>query len=300
MGAPPDLTKIQTAVVDFFERQKRPYEMDRGRTTCWRNGHFSFNVGRSRAFGSKKVVTGQNMRRDKSRIYDACKEAFPDFPFDGVQVNRNFQCKPHRDRLNVGDSLLFAFGDYTGGALVVEGREIDARTPYVFDAHANTHWVAPFEGTRYSVVLFPHRFSDGGGTMSALGILDSYKVATGVPDLTQLGRYGSTFSALAGVRHWKEILLAVVLHLIAYAAGMPQGPNIVYSTLSGVAIGEGRLLYAVAPATMNGVDAVQTQTVANNPAYPDGEVSAEEQRYTTLANFSAMGVGYVCAKCKLV
>jgi hypothetical protein len=155
MGAPPDLTKIQTAVVDFFERQKRPYEMDRGRTTCWRNGHFSFNVGRSRAFGSKKVVTGQNMRRDKSRIYDACKEAFPDFPFDGVQVNRNFQCKPHRDRLNVGDSLLFAFGDYTGGALVVEGREIDARTPYVFDAHANTHWVAPFEGTRYSVVLFP-------------------------------------------------------------------------------------------------------------------------------------------------
>jgi hypothetical protein len=136
--------------------------------------------------------------------------------------------------------------------------------------------------------------------MSALGILDSYKVATGVPDLTQLGRYGSTFSALAGVRHWKEILLAVVLHLIAYAAGMPQGPNIVYSTLSGVAIGEGRLLYAVAPATMNGVDAVQRQTVANNPAYPDGEVSAEEQRYTTLANFSAMGVGYVCAKCKLV
>lgn len=131
--------------------------------------------------------------------------------------------------------------------------------------------------------------------MSAVGVFDSYKVAAGVADLTQAGRYGAALSALAGVRHWKEFLLALVLHLIAYAVGFPQGPNIVYSALSGVAIGEGRILYAVAPATMNGVDAVQTQTNTVS-----GTVPADEQNYVTLGNFAAMGVGYVASKCRLV
>lgn len=151
-----DLGPLKAVVVGFFDRQKGPYQMDRGRTRCWRNGHYSFNVGRTRAFGSKVTVPSANMRRDKSRVFDECRRAFPEFAFDGVQVNRNFLCKPHRDRLNVGVSLIFSFGDYTGGGLVVEGVEMDVRDkPYVFDAHANTHSVLPFEGTRYSVVLFP-------------------------------------------------------------------------------------------------------------------------------------------------
>ena len=128
----------------------------------------------------------------------------------------------------------------------------------------------------------------------ALSLFDSIRVAQGTTDLTAAGRYGATLSAVAGMGHWKELLLAVVLHLIVWSLGGTQGPSVIYSALSGAALAEGRILYAIAPVTVNGADAIQDQTV-NGQSIPNAE-----QRNTTLANLAATGVGFFCAKCKIV
>ena len=80
---------------------------------------------------------------------------FPDFEYKNVQMNKNFECRPHIDSKNIGMSIVCAFGDYQGGDLVVEDEKIDIQEkPYKFNGSEKLHWVEPFEGTRYSLVFF--------------------------------------------------------------------------------------------------------------------------------------------------
>ena len=87
---------------------------------------------------------------------------FPTHYWTCVQMNKNFQCQPHKDSVNVGDSILCSFGDYTGGRTFLhpdeeEQRILDSRAkPVMFNGSKITHWVEPFEGTRYSLVFFNH------------------------------------------------------------------------------------------------------------------------------------------------
>lgn len=84
---------------------------------------------------------------------------FPGFEYNSVQLTKNFQIKRHIDSLNIGESVLCAFGNYTGGETVVEKEDgewvIDCRKkPYKFNGSKYYHWVKPFEGTRYSLVFY--------------------------------------------------------------------------------------------------------------------------------------------------
>ena len=81
------------------------------------------------------------------------------------------------DKGNVGDSLIIAFGEYTGGQLAVEdgtvlvhecrvqqpalqpafrGHDLNRRF-YRFNGSRQMHWVLPFEGERYTAVFYTHR-----------------------------------------------------------------------------------------------------------------------------------------------
>ena len=83
-------------------------------------------------------------------------QCHPDFHYTTIQVNKNLKCRPHVDQYNKGESLLIALGDFTGGELVVEGREHKVRHRWVrFDGRCE-HWTKPFEGERYSLVFFNH------------------------------------------------------------------------------------------------------------------------------------------------
>jgi hypothetical protein len=82
----------------------------------------------------------------------------PAFPYTTIQVNKNVCCDPHVDKNNVGPSYIIALGDYTGGKLVVEGKQFDIHNRWKkFDGRLG-HWVTPFKGTRYSLVYFTHTF----------------------------------------------------------------------------------------------------------------------------------------------
>jgi hypothetical protein len=91
-------------------------------------------------------------------IRDMMNEYHPDFKYTTIQVNKNVVSKPHVDKNNVGESYIIALGDYTGGELVIEGREYNIKNRFKkFDGRKG-HWVNPFGGTRYSLVFFTHTF----------------------------------------------------------------------------------------------------------------------------------------------
>tara|TARA_R110002153_G_scaffold183740_1_gene336954 strand:+ start:1381 stop:1914 length:534 start_codon:yes stop_codon:yes gene_type:complete len=84
---------------------------------------------------------------------------FPHFDFTGLQLNKNYALGKHKDKPNVGESILVCCGDYEGGLTCVEVdgeiQKFDGRLrPVVFDGSKYTHWVEPFEGERFSVVFF--------------------------------------------------------------------------------------------------------------------------------------------------
>jgi hypothetical protein len=84
----------------------------------------------------------------------------PQIPYTTIAVNINYEALVHTDKNNIGPSCVVAFGDYTGGELVVDNIEYDIRhRPFIFNASYTRHSVNPItSGTRYSIVFFRQRF----------------------------------------------------------------------------------------------------------------------------------------------
>jgi hypothetical protein len=84
---------------------------------------------------------------------------FPNFVYTQVQMNKNFPCPPHKDSMNIGESVLCCFGEYTGGATCLYMNDkivkLDPREkPELFNGSEVLHWVEQYRGTRYSLVFF--------------------------------------------------------------------------------------------------------------------------------------------------
>jgi len=83
-----------------------------------------------------------------------------DFKVSSIQYNYNNGCKKHRDGKNVGLSYIIAFGDYTGGRLIVYDEDdnpeyIDIKEQFFsFNGSKYSHEVEPFQGNRVSLVFF--------------------------------------------------------------------------------------------------------------------------------------------------
>ena len=93
-------------------------------------------------------------------LWDTLAEMAGGFQYSTCHINKIFSGKPHVDRNNEGMSWALSLGDFTGGELVCEvddPRVLHSyntrRRPVVFDGH-RPHWVTPYEGTRYSVILY--------------------------------------------------------------------------------------------------------------------------------------------------
>ena len=84
---------------------------------------------------------------------------FPEFDFTHVMMNKSYPVDWHFDKANVGESVVIAFGDFTGGSTQIiddDGiRNLDTRhKPVKFDGSKIKHRVEPFTGTRYALVFF--------------------------------------------------------------------------------------------------------------------------------------------------
>lgn len=122
----------------------------------------STGYGRSAGFGfirkRRFAPAPSKMNRKWPELWALLKEygATIDVPWDGVQVNVDCVCGPHRDSTNVGNSYLISGGEYTGGELVVEDEVLDCRyAPLVFNGSALTHYNKPIlTGHKWTLVFF--------------------------------------------------------------------------------------------------------------------------------------------------
>ena len=87
------------------------------------------------------------------------------FQFNSVTINKlpkNNCMKVHKDKVNIGESCLVAFGDYTGGSTFVQNEKdinykiYDCRDEYLkFNGAERRHFVNSVkEGLRYSLVFY--------------------------------------------------------------------------------------------------------------------------------------------------
>lgn len=120
-----------------------------------------FALGKVRDLFRATLVDSKYNRRLPG-VLEACHALMrahdPWFEYTTIQVNKNLQSAPHRDKNNVGASAIIGLGPYRGGELVVvrDGRERchDVRNQLLrFDGH-DLHYTRPFVGTRYTVVFF--------------------------------------------------------------------------------------------------------------------------------------------------
>ena len=133
-----------------------------------------------RAYLKKDPITGDIITRrkhSKGLYYTKIMDDHPDlqdifnefgkkylseFEFTQVQLNKNFPCPPHQDSKNTGESIVVAFGDFTGGETTIwfNGQDkpsqsiISHNNLIKFNGSKYWHKVEPFTGTRYSLVFF--------------------------------------------------------------------------------------------------------------------------------------------------
>jgi hypothetical protein len=157
-----------------FELINPPVAKRTGRLRAVSVSSQSFSLGTTIGIGGGFDEDGYNTRIVKDRIkhpvlramltvlWDLLAEvaAGLGFSYTTAYVNKNFSCTPHVDRNNVGLSLAMSLGRFTGGRLVCETDDPQVllahrtqRRPVVFDGH-RPHWVQPYKGTRYSVILY--------------------------------------------------------------------------------------------------------------------------------------------------
>jgi len=84
-----------------------------------------------------------------------------DIKWTTFMLNMNYEAKTHVDKNNIGESLVVAFGDYTGGELVaIDENDVETEyniryRPVIMDASKIRHYVKPItSGTRYSIIFF--------------------------------------------------------------------------------------------------------------------------------------------------
>ena len=102
-------------------------------------------------------------------LYEYRKLYFPAFEFDQVTINyspKGTIIRQHLDKVNVGDSVLVAFGNYTGGQTYVENENdrnftlTDCRDcMLIFNGSERRHGVtAVTTGERYSLVFYKNNY----------------------------------------------------------------------------------------------------------------------------------------------
>jgi len=127
------------------------------------NSRCGFPTYRGAVFGmvrprkqSNIITLSANSKRYPA-VYDALVKVGTDldFSFNSIQVNRNLKCPPHKDKKNVGDSMLISFGEYTGGEIVVDGTEYNAyHKPTIFNGSQLEHYNKDIVGDKFSIIFF--------------------------------------------------------------------------------------------------------------------------------------------------
>lgn len=117
------------------------------------------HFGKSMHYGKLIVNHGSRHYPEIEKILgEIVVDKFPDFKYTNVQINKNVKCDPHRDKKNIGDSVIFTVGDFKGGRLGTEIGSLNIyRNPIMFNGSEIEHWTEDYQGDRYCVIYYTHR-----------------------------------------------------------------------------------------------------------------------------------------------
>ncbi len=153
----------------FFTKQKgskKPNSFKFGWTWRKRRG-----TGEREYDPEKKMYKSKAMQ-DNPWLLDMFKEYsnnhFPKFEWSEIQINHmpcGCRTREHLDKINVGDSILVAFGDYTGGRTYIKNKNdknydiVDARFQTIqFNGAERLHGVTTVtSGDRFSLVFYKNK-----------------------------------------------------------------------------------------------------------------------------------------------
>jgi hypothetical protein len=152
-------------LTDWFDRMYWKTSYTRTNVTGEKGkGCLSMHFGK--VFRPFHGITDSSNNEQYMRVYQLLGQvsACLGFPCTTFTINKNLECKPHLDKQNRGDSLIFACGEFTGGEFIVDGQCRDIRLkPLAFNGATSVHGTKPFVGTRYSVVLYNIKYGDASG-----------------------------------------------------------------------------------------------------------------------------------------
>lgn len=119
---------------------------------------------RSVVFGTSRgrfngVVGLSTASKKYPHIWDLIQQIgnqFEDFEYNSVFLNHNVVCQPHKDKNNIGKSILISFGEYSGCHIIIDGVKYDAnRQAVLFNGSLLEHYnTNDLVGNKYSLVFF--------------------------------------------------------------------------------------------------------------------------------------------------
>jgi hypothetical protein len=127
---------------------------------------YKSGTGKSQTFG---IVNRRCLPPDYSRqcwlrpyLYKLLLEfgeKYVPMSFNAITVNQDYKAEKHRDKHNLGNSFLVAFGDFQGGELVIHEGDLSGThniqyKPIITDFSKIFHSVNDFTGNRYSLVFY--------------------------------------------------------------------------------------------------------------------------------------------------
>tara|TARA_R110002167_G_scaffold115428_1_gene289804 strand:- start:496 stop:2112 length:1617 start_codon:yes stop_codon:yes gene_type:complete len=149
--------KLSDTAINFLENTLKPIINN----TTKINDNKETGIGRTQLFGIAKglgeVVNNEKYPELFQALLDFGRKIVPSYlPFNAIQLNHNYKTKKHIDGNNIGLSLAVAFGDFTGGELVIEGvGSFQTKDyPVIFNGSLREHYNKPISGDRYSLVYF--------------------------------------------------------------------------------------------------------------------------------------------------
>lgn len=129
--------------------------------------------GMQKHYGKYMLGYGSRYYPEVERLLtDIVNEAFSDFFYTNVQINKNVKTDRHLDKKNIGDSCTFCVGDYTGGRLGTDGGYTNLyKRVFMFNGSKVEHWTEPFEGERYCIIYYTHNVTPNPKVSLAIDIL---------------------------------------------------------------------------------------------------------------------------------
>ena len=113
-----------------------------------------------RALGVGEAMNNYRYKRLYAELKRIAGIICPGNNYTCFSVNINYEALTHIDAHNDGSSTTVSFGDFTGGELVVGDQAISTRyNPVTFNAFNTPHSVNKCYGTRYSIVMYRHKYN---------------------------------------------------------------------------------------------------------------------------------------------